>query len=236
MAVKELYNTPLFTDPNLVAYYRLEDENDSKASYTMTNNGSCTFTTGKFANGVNFGSNNSSKSLRSTSDFGMTTGARSHSFWFKPLRTPQEGVPEVAMINIYTNGSNGVRYIWQWQKGGGITYWIPLVQRNAPYNPGFEATTFEIGRWFHVAITDSGSEQHIYLDGQELGNGTVSGVSADVKNTTCLGYGCNRAFNDFASCMVDDAALFNRVLTPTEVLMLYEGGWPVPTFSLPTFL
>ena len=55
MAAVELYSTPLYSDANLVAYYRLENTSDSKGSRTLTNNNSVTFTSAKFNNGANFG-------------------------------------------------------------------------------------------------------------------------------------------------------------------------------------
>ena len=70
MAAIELYSTPLFTDSSLKAYYRLEDENDSKNSFTLTNTGSVAFNAAKFSNGMDTGTTNGhNKYLRTSSAF-----------------------------------------------------------------------------------------------------------------------------------------------------------------------
>ena len=60
----ELYNTDLFNDANLVAYYRLNDNFDSKSTNHFTTvNGSPTWVSGKYFNAVSLGESNTNNYL-----------------------------------------------------------------------------------------------------------------------------------------------------------------------------
>ena len=85
MATIELYSTPLYSNANLVSYYRLEaNSNDSKSSNNGTDVGTVTYnaTYGKFSNGCNY-------SATGYTHFGSASrldfGATDHTFtaWVK---------------------------------------------------------------------------------------------------------------------------------------------------------
>ena len=79
----QLLNTPLFSDANLVHYYKLENTSDSKGSNTLTNVNSVAFNAAKFGNGADFGASNTTKELYSTVAPEIDGGAGTLIFWVK---------------------------------------------------------------------------------------------------------------------------------------------------------
>ena len=86
------------------------------------------------------------------------------------------------------------------------------------------------GKWHHVVGTFDGSEQRIYLDGQPVGKPT-RWKGAPARNTFDLSIGLARSTPDegagFGKAsfdgLIDEAMVFNRALSATEIAALYES-------------
>ncbi len=100
-------------------------------------------------------------------------------------------------------------------------------------DPLSNGTNLLDGQWHHVAVSyDSVTGVHsLYVDGQFLGSRTAFGIDVRPENfrigTT------NGLAEDFKGLM-DDLAIFNRALTPAEILAVRAGdfsafGVPEPT-------
>jgi hypothetical protein len=89
----------------------------------------------------------------------------------------------------------------------------------APDNSG------PVGRWTHVAgVWKAGTFQKLYLNGVEVGSIT-SGVPGGTLNVDKWYFGRDRDFTDrYYTGKVDDAALWKRAFTPTEIQALHEQG------------
>ncbi len=236
MAAIELYSTPLYTDINLVAYYRLEsDGTDSKNSYPLTANGTVTFGTGEFGNAASFGTSGNSNSLRTTNTIGINGGVVSFVAWVKKNANLASGKYSQAIYQC--NNSSMIEYRLGIDDASGTEKVdftrgkIGVADNNAQI-----AETWNVGDWHHLAGTYDGTNVLLYFDGTQVatttstGNGSNSSVYS---NGLSLGNNNNNSSFIQNAFTVDDAAIFNRVLTATEISNLYTGNWPVSFISRP---
>lgn len=83
---------------------------------------------------------------------------------------------------------------------------------------GPRSSTITLGKWYHLAYTWDGAKAKMY----------TNGVETDSKDTTILPK--NEAANVLISSYypldgsVDDVRIYNRALSPTEVMQLYKQG------------
>ncbi|MFC1788220.1 LamG-like jellyroll fold domain-containing protein, partial [Patescibacteria group bacterium] len=87
------------------------------------------------------------------------------------------------------------------------------------------------GTWHYLVVTWSGTELEIYLDGNSKTVSGSSGVNPGVygehtdADTVMLGAKhTNNALSSFLNGSMDDSAVFNRVLTPSEITGMYTNG------------
>ena len=92
--------------------------------------------------------------------------------------------------------------------------------------------TFTTGTWYHVFVTNSLTEQKIYVNGQlyttvsgnctgyNWANGTSFPTVIEFGRRNTSGSGAIQTFNG----AVDDFLVYNRVLTPTEIQSITQSG------------
>jgi hypothetical protein len=213
MAAEELFTTPLFTNANFRAYFRMEgNANDSKG----TNHGTAanvTFSSGngKFGQGAGFNGSSSTFSaptpITSTDSFAL-------SLWFRSGGNTGVNIFENQLASdIALEGSDT-----------GYTFYINNV---AIGNTGAIST----GILYHLACvwneaTGIGS---LYLNGSFINS--ASSATSNNLTTLYLGHrnfgGASRFFNG----AIDDVALLDRVLTAQEVSNISKG-FPKGSFLL----
>ncbi len=92
-----------------------------------------------------------------------------------------------------------------------------------------EATTSNVNlpanTWVHIAFTyDDTSDQVVfYKDGSPVSTQTITGNLNQSTNTGAVTIGKSR-FGEYFDGTIDDIRLYNRVLTPAEVLAIYQKG------------
>jgi len=85
-------------------------------------------------------------------------------------------------------------------------------------------------KWHHVSVSSNGSAYSIYIDGvsKTVTLGGTNGVWMDVNSATTLGIGCRFANTNSPNLsfqgQLDDIRIHNRVLTRSEIQLLYTGG------------
>jgi hypothetical protein len=210
----QLSSTSLFTDANLVSYYKLEDVSDSKGANTLTNTNTVAFNGGKFNNGADFTSTNTNKKLAVSSNLGIAgSGAMSISFWVKPYTVAS------AQTYIFHNSTTTAdRYLAVSIDGSNH-----LTFNGAGASDS--ATTFtNTSSFSHIVVTRSGAGAVLgYLNGVQVASLSVGGSGV---TTNELRIGVTAADGEYASCIIDDVAIFSDVLTAAEVLILFRdiGG------------
>lgn len=218
----ELESTSLRGDANLQAYWKLEDVNDETANNRdLTNTGTVTFTTGKFGNCADTGASNSTKKLTVASNCGVAGGNISINLWFNSYAATFAGdhPPLISCLSDLTGGA-GVAY------GLGIntTGLFAFRLKSGVAWQETAATAILASSWYMATMTYDGTNCKLYINGNYVsqvaasGNGST-GFYADQTALFChAGYTADA----FTSAKIDDADIFNRTLTSTEISNLYN--------------
>lgn len=224
----ELTGTSLFSDANLIAYYKAEDTSDSKGSRTLTNDNSVTFTTGKYNNASNFGSSNTNKSLHRAGDaYGFSGGAVTISCWVKLLAEIAAG--SWAFVDLSSDTNDNVYQIVYEYNSGTQRIAFNRVKNGVGFDRVRQTQTMGTSNWFHLAITYNTTNIYGYINAVQYGPTAASGdgtgttansftVGADNESVTAGGFTPNL----FASALIDDIAIFNRALSSTEITEIYN--------------
>jgi hypothetical protein len=136
-----------------------------------------------------------------------------------------------SQYNLYPNPYNG----WYlYQEPSGVLAFVPQ-----PGNGFLTAGTVAVGNWYHLVITDDGTNFNFYINGV-LATAPYSLASADfIPNgdginpngsaaigaglgNTVMGQRSDGAFNSFDGAM-GDTAIYNYALTPQQVQLHFLG-------------
>lgn len=228
----ELTNTPLASDANLKGYYRFEaNGNDSSGNGNNLSTviGSPSYTSGYFGNGAMF---DNGESISLANNLGIDNGNFSMSIWVKLTAE----ITGSAFWFIQLNGGDAV------DTGMGIQYeynagtrrlYFDRVKWNVAHQGVYYNISLGTSNWYHIVLTYDGSNLRGYLNGSLVagptaasgnGSGTTSALtSIGIAGTTCAG-------------LIDDVAIFNRVLTQSEITSIYQGdGWTASTNYLTNY-
>lgn len=232
MGYEFVNDTTLVNDANIKAYYRLEDTNDYKTSYNLTNQGTTAFNAALYNNGADCGASNSSKYLYTNNNMGITGGAITLCGWFKLYATNilQPLVMQGSATNyvgyfLYYDGNN------TFGLGSGVVLanrQRQLVANNCVYGSKSPGTS----SFHHYALTYNGTTLTAYYDGASVGtptnySGNGSGVEID---TFRIGNNAGQSGNAYGSIIADDVIIFNRALSSTEIAQVYNGVAPSSTY------
>lgn len=222
----ELNSYPsLLNDANLVSYWRLEgNSNDSKGS----NNGTDTNITygasyGKFGQGASL--NGSSSKIVIMSNIGIAFGGITLGGWFNLAAQPSSG----SSVTIVKHGS-GAPY--------NIVYDVSYVNTGGTYSVAINRTKSGVGvetasanlagslSGYNLLIgTFDGSNINIYLNGTLLDSTAISGygTSAEINEVSLGCADFNGTTYNRINGSIDDAFIFSRALTETEILNYYNA-------------
>lgn len=197
-AASAAINVPDFPTSGLLAFWKLDDVNDSSGNnYTLTNNNSVTFNSGKIGNAAYFQGNGSSLSR----SFSLNTSEMTVSFWVKNTQT------DVGQLDL----------IGQWSGGGwlihitlaGIAFYAPSVV--------YGTTGVVNGLWRHIVATRSATTSKIFVDGVEYVSGNSGGGAVNTSTNLFIG-------NPNYQIELDAVGIWDRVLTTEEIAQLYNSG------------
>jgi len=114
---------------------------------------------------------------------------------------------------------------------GGINYQLDFEDSPGPYGNGIvfitgsgnyaaSGTTLPVGQWTHLAGTFDGSTLRLYVNG-ELKASSAGTLGAP--NGASLMIGGSGGYATFSGS-IDELALYNRALIPTEIQAIYDAG------------
>jgi len=222
----EIHASPLFSDANLKAYWRLENETDTSGNgFTLTNNGTIAFNAAKYFKGCELGTANTNKHLNVNNDLGITTGAISVSMWVKSNTTPSGGVV-TSLFEHGDSGSDTRRWI-RYNDAAGTPQLQFNRQKENIANDAFSYNiTLSTSEFTHIVYTYDGTTIRGYVNGVDIGNVAASGNGASGVDIDYTYIGARRsqtpAVTSYANILTDDVAVFNRALTATEVLSIFN--------------
>ena len=225
----EFYSSTLTNDANLKAYYRFENNlNDTTAGgHTLTGVGTTTYVASKFNNG--YSQNNTQSNYCTIADsLDVDGGAITMGVWFKDVATDYTSTFDrglVSQVNTNTKTRYGIKssggnleFTRDGIGGGAIRGTVSVVWTN------YVSTT----EYKLFVLTYDGTNVAGYVNGFLVGQTNASGNGDGwPAATTGFGVGSFEGWNSWESTysaigLYDDAFVFNRALTPTEVLELYQ--------------
>lgn len=208
MAASELYTTTLFGDSNLQAYYRLEGNGtDSKNSNNLTLVNTPSTVAGKFNNALDF-EYSSSQCARGT--LTAPTGAFTITGWMN-IKSVITSDSLLVFGNVSGTDSTGMTII-STNKIRFMVNGSQVIESDA---------TFSLDTWTFIAVVNDGTNKKIVINNiiKSTANGTAPST------TSTFGIACGGAYTSANSDSIfDDVAYFDRALSDTELLNLYQGS------------
>lgn len=208
----------------LVAHWKMNENNGTQAQNAVSTNHATlvngpTFTSGQFGNCLR---------LDGVNDYARAVD--------QPVLSPVKAFTIAAWVYLETIPTAG-RYQIALHKGANTTDWnygLGITNRKvlldfaslAGGEQEFTGGTINTARrWYHIAATfdDNANTVKLYIDGAAVA--TITTTAAPLANTGQLWIGSS-PFNDFLNGRIDDARIYERVLSATEIQALFNGGEP----------
>lgn len=187
-------------------------------NYNLTLVGNPTFGPGRFGQALQLNGTNTQYAVRPIDDpaFDFSSSNFTIQIWaeFDSRATEQ------TLIEKFTGGA-----------GPGWTFTTPgcgLQFYAEPTGFGMGCFAFSLNHWDQYVVERNGNTMDIYVDGTLLAVGSLVGPMSASGNPLLIGRrdaADGRNFN--VNGALDDAAIWDRALTPTEIQYLYNH--PVPT-------
>jgi hypothetical protein len=199
---------------NLTAFYNLEDETDSFASYDLTNTGAVTFTAAKIDNGANFTPDDA---LNNDSVIGAMSYPYSISAWvkFDSLATGEDQ----AVFCIH-DGTNDYHIIKLRDSDNKIIFRSNNAGSAADVDTGITAVA---DTWYHIVLVmNSATNIDIYVN-NVLTNDGVAVFTANTPTLFDMGT-LGRASLWYLDGLMDLVGLWDRALVVSDVSSLYNSG------------
>ncbi|MBR0960891.1 LamG-like jellyroll fold domain-containing protein [Bradyrhizobium japonicum] len=208
---------------SLVSYWKLDESSgnasDSAGSNALTPQGSATYATGKINNAGSTAHSGSAGYFLKTSPSGLyPTGDFTVQAWLNPASN----------ITSYSSGSlfgilgvSGQQYRFWWRNVGGVATLV-----GAPGSGSLSvAQSFTPGTWYHfVAVyTASSGKLEFFINGTSIGSSTGNSVGTP-SGDFFVGNNFNSEIGNDWDGKIDEVAVWNRALSPTEISQLYNGG------------
>lgn len=228
----ELNSTSLLSDANLQAYWRLEDNgNDSSSnSNTLTPRNSAPYAAAKYGQGLDltlasshYADANDSASLSFTGDFSI-------SCWVNLDQLPSTIGSFVSLVTKHSNSDNQRTWIFNIRNAEDKPHLIFWSNGAGASLSRFESNTAitDTGTWIHLVVTCDVSvpTATFYIDGDKKTTNSITTSATSMSDTSSkvlvgatIGGGVAVEFLDG---LIDDVAIFDRVLTDSEVTTLFE--------------
>jgi len=163
--------------------------------------------------------------VASTSDYAFGTSGFSIGFWFNPVGTNNSTGFGMNIFDMRVGSLNEARpSLWMSSVGAGSI----LKYYAIGYRPPSGATaTINPGTWYHLLITNDGSNTRLYLDGNttpiSTGSDTNSYLAAPLR------IGGSLAFNNYYyNGLIDEFAIWNATLSGADANAICSGSDFVP--------
>jgi hypothetical protein len=221
----------VFYDSSLVGYWNMNEGSGGVAhdSSGNGNNGtlygysngtiqSGTWVAGKYGNGLSFDGRNNYVGFWNSSNFNIGTNNFTISLWLRAqnLSSTVEGLIIKRDWSSVTNSG----FQLQVQAGGNV--WLYLCDGSAMRISGSSAATVIDNIWHNVVLVGNrNSNATFYVDGMFSGSIDISSQRGSISNNVPLIIGADDNGNSFFNGVIDEACIYNRVLSAAEVAELY---------------
>lgn len=212
------------------AYYKLDESSGNAADatgngYTLTNNGTTTYTTGKINNGGDFGASNSTKSfsIDSATPLGLTTTDISTAFSVACWMNQTTSVATVYPLTILCKNGSSRNTFGLVMNNTSIEFFV----HDGSYNQYSTGSTCSNGTWFHYAVTYDGTNFKCYVNGSLVLTQTRAMSTFVDAATGGFGLGAfrsNSSSSAYWSGLIDEVGVWKSTLSGSDISSLYNGG------------
>jgi len=213
----------LFSTPNLVAYWKLEETSGIRYDNTSNNNDladnyTVTYDTGQYGNAAKFtAANTEYLSLAGGSQTGLSIfdgnwATFSIAFWVKLTST---GATQVILNKMHAGATDQSLYLYFTASN---TFSFAFLSDDLT-----TTDTFSSGTWYHIVGTYNAriKERKIYVNGVLNKVGDSTGVLSGINDDT-LYLGAYNSPTYFLNGLLDDFMIFDKTLTDGEVSQVYS--------------
>ncbi len=230
MGFTQLMNAqvPSYVPTNgLVGYWGFSgNANDSSVNGNNGTVNGATLTTDRFGNANSaYSFNGSSNSISVPASNAFTQNPISYSFWFNKAGTGNPCSGNETFQAVFSTGSYSQSRDVVLGQGTAKRIGIQKSIPSGCANEFMQSTNYALNTWNHVVVSYEANLVKVYLNGVYIGSNPVT-CNATTANTTCyIGashpsiWACIAYFNG----KIDDLAIYNRVLSDSEVTTLYNG-------------
>lgn len=222
----EINGTPFKALSSLRAYYRHESgallTDSSPNGYTLTNLNTVAEGTGKFGGGADFSNANTNKSLYVSSNLGRTTTTSPYTISLRVKLSAEIGSGTWTFADLITGVSgNQADNAIDYEYNGG-TRRIAFKRIGSSTQAVYFNLTMGTSNWYTLTMVSNGSTIYGYVNGKLVGSVSISGngINSDV----FFSIGSVKSYGQFASCIIDDVAVFDTNFTDREVQRLAQGA------------
>lgn len=210
----------------LVGYWKLDESSGLIASdssgnnYTGTLKNNPTWVSGYIGNGLNFNGANHYVQVADNANINLAGTPYTISFWFQHNLSSSQAA---GVMNKFGNGG----YLLGISGG---KFLVRHVATGANYTLSGNVT-LSSGIWYHATIVYDRSTLKIYINGNL--DKQMNATADLAANTSQLELG--RFSSAYYKGLLDEVRIYNRALSPSEVLDIYNdtGGTPPPPDILP---
>ena len=210
--------------PGMANYWKFDaaegtNAADSWGSADATLISGATFTEGHIDNAVSLNGSNGYVSLpegivSKLTDFSITT-------WVKLDR-----VDNWARLFDFGSGTN--KYMFLTPRNGANGRLRYAIRNGSVVQQIDTDSTLTSGRWYHLAVTQSGTTAILYLDGVEVGRNTnMTLTPSSLGNTTQNWIGRSQWPDPLLAGLVDDFKIYSKALNTSEIEQIIAGV-PIP--------
>ncbi|MFC1455101.1 LamG-like jellyroll fold domain-containing protein [Candidatus Undinarchaeota archaeon] len=210
-----LNDKSLRNDASLVSYWRFEDNLDDEKGL---NNGDCTncpsYTSlGKFGGAYNFIGSSANHYINCGNDASLNPEYITISAWVKTSSTID--------TNQIISKDDDINRVWQFKKDQDDKLRF-VVFNDSAIKSVSGTTTIGDDKWHHVAGVYDGSTVKVYVDGVLDASENFAGSLRSSTNSVFIGRSEN-ANPGYFDGIIDDAAIFDRALSASEIRELYAS-------------
>lgn len=219
-------------DPNLVAWYKFDAGYGTKVldwsghGRDGTISGTVNWVSGLFDGALDFIGDNGGYVEMPAASIGLTNSKGSVAMWVNSTQIDDEGHIWYACDETGGDGFGGQdeMHVNMDDDGGGIIrYWVLGTDGGTGTNISLNSPWTPADAWVHVAATWSEPDgMRFYINGVQVGSAPHNNPG-NLKTYVRLRLGHANSGDRYYDGMIDDFRLFNRAITPAEVIAAMRG-------------
>lgn len=210
---------------NLVAYWKMNAGTGTAAvsetgDHQGTLVGSPTWVTGKSGTGVSLNGTSQYINVTKTTALNITGNAVSIMAWINP--TTVAGARRILGLPLSESGGGEKYFILL--NASTVQFWIGVTSTSGQ-DHSVSASFTSTGTWSHICGVYNGTDMRLYVNGSLVGSPTnkTGNMNSSTNGDVQIGR-FGPTFGQYFSGIVDEARIYSRAITSTEVSTVHSLG------------